>query len=136
MRRIGSILITAVAIASCVSTTVEEDAHNGQGEVSIKLRQDHSVTAVKTSEDLPDINDFIVEIEEMSTDRLFFRKTYAEAQGIQIPLNAGYLDAMSEGRTLEFFLKNQWVEKKEENYEFIVQAKKAAECFQRKLFLS
>ena len=54
----------------------------------------------------------------------------------QIPLNAGYLDAMSEGRTLEFFLKNQWVEKKEENYEFIVQAKKAAECFQRKLFLS
>ena len=76
MRRIGSILITAVAIASCVSTTVEEDAHNGQGEVSIKLRQDHSVTAVKTSEDLPDINDFIVEIEEMSTDRLFFRKTF------------------------------------------------------------
>lgn len=54
----------------------------------------------------------------------------------QVPLNAGYLDAMSEGRTLEFFLKNQWAEKKEENYEFIVQAKKTAECFQRKLFLS
>lgn len=89
MRRIGLILITAVAIASCVSTTVEEDAHNGQGEVSIKLRQDHSVAAVKTSDDLPDINDFIVEIEEMSTDRLFFRKTYAEAQEMQIPLNAG-----------------------------------------------
>ena len=53
-----------------------------------------------------------------------------------IPINPGYLDAMSEGRTLEFFLKNQWVEKKEENYEFIIQSKKAAECFYKKLFVS
>ena len=52
----------------------------------------------------------------------------------EIPMNAGYLDAMSEGRTLEFFLRNQWVEKKEENYEFMVQAKKAAECFKTNLF--
>lgn len=54
----------------------------------------------------------------------------------EIPMNAGYLDAMSEGRTLEFFLKNQWAGKKEENYEFIIQAKKAAECFKKKLFIS
>ena len=52
----------------------------------------------------------------------------------QIPMNAGYLDAMSEGRTLDFFLRNQWVEKKEENYEFMVQAKKAAKCIKTNLF--
>lgn len=52
----------------------------------------------------------------------------------EIPMNAGYLDAMSEGRTLDFYLRNQWVEKKEENYEFMVQAKNAAKCFKTKLF--
>ena len=51
-----------------------------------------------------------------------------------IPVNAGYRDAMIEGRTLEFFLKNQFAGKKEENYEFIVQTKKAAEYIKKTVF--
>lgn len=53
-----------------------------------------------------------------------------------IPVNYGYRDAMIEGRTLEFFLRNQKVESKEENYEFIVQTKKAAEYIKKNLLLS
>ena len=44
-----------------------------------------------------------------------------------IPMDVGYMDAMSEGRAPEFFLKNQWAEKNEEHYEFIFQAQKTAE---------
>lgn len=44
-----------------------------------------------------------------------------------IPINIGFMDAMIEGRTLEFFLKNELVGKKEENYEFVEQTKRAAE---------
>lgn len=53
-----------------------------------------------------------------------------------IPVNAGYMDAMAEGRTLEFFFRNELSERHEENYEFITQAKKAAECFRKNIFLS
>ena len=53
-----------------------------------------------------------------------------------IPINTGYRDAMIEGRTLDFFLKNQLSEKKEENYEFIVQTKKAANNIRKKILLS
>lgn len=53
-----------------------------------------------------------------------------------IPINAGFLDAMSEGRTLDYFFRNQRVKKKEENYGFIVQTKKAAECIKKNIFLS
>lgn len=53
-----------------------------------------------------------------------------------VPMNHGFLDAMSEGKTLHFFLKNQLVIKKEENYEFIFQVKKTAENIRKSLFLS
>lgn len=53
-----------------------------------------------------------------------------------IPMNAGYFDAMAEGRTLDFFYRNQRVRKKEENYEFILQAKNAADRIRKKLFFS
>ncbi len=53
-----------------------------------------------------------------------------------IPENTGYFDAMADGKVLDFFLKNQCARKKEENYEFIVQAKKAAEGIRKKLFFS
>lgn len=67
---------------------------------------------------------------------------YRKNKGLQdkiagvIPNNAGFLDAMSEGKALEFFLKNQRLNKKEENYEFIVQAKKTAEYIRKQIFLS
>jgi len=51
-----------------------------------------------------------------------------------IPLNNGYFDAMTEGRALDYFYRNQGVRIREENYEFIVQTKKAAENIRKKLF--
>ena len=89
MRRIGLILMTVIGLAACSTATVDEEAPHAQGKVSISLRQDNSVAVVKSSDYLPELDDFIVEIREMSTDRLFFRKTYADAQGLQIPLNSG-----------------------------------------------
>ena len=64
----------------------------------------------------------------------FFRKKehrYGLPMVGAIPVNAGYMDAMSEGRTLDFFLRNEFAEKKEENYEFIIQAKRTAEALKR-----
>ncbi len=54
----------------------------------------------------------------------------------EIPMNAGFMDAMSEGRTLDYFFRNQQIKKKEENYEFMAKTQKAAECIRKKLFLS
>lgn len=64
-----------------------------------------------------------------SEEGLKRKKEYAEVGKIigVIPMNAGYMDAMAEGRTLEFFLRNELVKKKEDNYEFIYQAKRATE---------
>ena len=44
-----------------------------------------------------------------------------------VPMNIGFMDAMIEGRTLEFFLKNELIGKKEKNYEFMEQTKRTAE---------
>lgn len=53
-----------------------------------------------------------------------------------IPMNSGFFDAMAEGQTCDYFYRNQLVRKKEENYEFIVQTKKAAEFIRKGVFLS
>lgn len=52
-----------------------------------------------------------------------------------VPVNGGFYDAMTEGRVFDFFYRNQFVQSKEENYEFIVQTKKAAENIRKKLFV-
>lgn len=52
-----------------------------------------------------------------------------------IPMDTGFSDAMADGRTLEFFLKNQQTRKKEEHYEFIIQTKKATEYIKKNIFL-
>lgn len=61
----------------------------------------------------------------------YFARKYRGRIFGAIPRNAGFLDAMADGRTLDFFMKNKLVEKKEENYEFIVQTKRAAECIKK-----
>ena len=63
-------------------------------------------------------------------------KTFGERILGEIYRSAAYFDAMCEGRTLEFFLRNQMAVKKEENYEFICQAKKTAESIGRKINLT
>ena len=60
----------------------------------------------------------------------FKRKREYRAKGKWIgivPVNIGFMDAMIEGRTLEFFLKNEWIGKREKNYEFMEQTKRTAE---------
>jgi len=52
-----------------------------------------------------------------------------------IPNNVGFLDAMAEGKALDYFMKNWRLNKKEENYEFIVQTKKSAEYLRKKIFV-
>jgi len=51
-------------------------------------------------------------------------------------MNEGYLDALAEGKAAEFFLKNEYVMKKEENYEFMALAKRAAKEIKESVFLS
>lgn len=89
MRRLGFILIAALGLTSCLSGPLLDDSPEARGEVSISLRQEHEMTATKADEGLPEVDDFIVEVHETATSRLFFRKTYADAQGVKIPLNAG-----------------------------------------------
>lgn len=54
----------------------------------------------------------------------------------EIYKNAGFFDAMCSGKTLDFFLRNQKTVKKEENYEFICQAKKTAEGIGKKIIFT
>ena len=89
MRRLGFILMAALGLTSCLSEPLWNGSPVLQGEVSINLRQEPDMTATKAEEGLPEVNDFIVEVQETATSRLFFRKTYAEAQGVRIPLNKG-----------------------------------------------
>lgn len=53
----------------------------------------------------------------------------------EILWNADYFEAMSAGKTLDFFFRNRMPVKKEENYEFISQVKKTAERIRKKLIL-
>ncbi len=62
-------------------------------------------------------------------------KGYGEIFGA-VPINTGFFDAMAEGKTLDYFFRNQWTGKKEENYEFIFETKKAVERIRKSLFLS
>lgn len=52
-----------------------------------------------------------------------------------IPMNTDFFYALEQGKTLEYFYRNQFAGKKEDNYEFIIQTKKAAERISKKLFL-
>ena len=89
MRRLGFILMAALGLTSCLSTPQWDNSPVIQGEVSISITQEPDMTVTKADEELPEVEDFIVEVHETATSRLFFRKTYAEAQGVKIPLNKG-----------------------------------------------
>ena len=75
-------------VASC-SEAIREEHPNAQGAVVIKLTQDHATTTTKTAETLPEVEEFVVEVTETSTDRLFYRKKYADAVNQEIALNVG-----------------------------------------------
>lgn len=50
-----------------------------------------------------------------------------------ILLNCEFFNAMSEGKALDFFLRNSVSAKNEENYEFVIRAKKTAERIRNKV---
>ena len=69
----------------------------------------------------------------------YLSRTWGKIQGKLIGIvliNTGFFDAMAEGRTLDFFYKNQKVRKKEENYEFIFQTKRVVRVLRKSIFLS
>ncbi len=87
MGRIGSILMSLVLLSvSCVQV-VQDESSTSQGEVIIRLQQDSGTTATKTSEALPEVGEFIVEVTETSSERLFYRKKYSDAMDQKIVLN-------------------------------------------------
>ena len=70
----------------------------------------------------------------------FYKKRYGKKTGDrilgEIMWNPDYFEAMSTGRTMDFFFRNNMPVKKEENYEFISQVKKTTERIQKKLIFS
>ena len=76
-------------VSAACSPVIQEEMSKPQGEVVIKLQQDHQTTATKTAEDLPEVEEFIVEVTETSSNRLFYRKKYSDALDQKIMLNQG-----------------------------------------------
>ncbi|MBQ8877753.1 MAG: hypothetical protein IJ029_03425 [Lachnospiraceae bacterium] len=70
----------------------------------------------------------------------FYKKRYGKKTGDrilgEILWNADYFEAMSAGKTIDFFFRNNMPVKKEENYEFISQVKKTTERIREKLVFS
>ena len=89
MRRIGSILMGLALIMSSCTEAITDDSLHARGEVVIRLTQDVGTKSDETADVLPDIGEFVVELTETSTDRLFYRKKYVDAADQKIVLNAG-----------------------------------------------
>lgn len=89
MGRIGSILMCLCLVSAACSPVIQEETEKPQGEVVIRLQQDDRTTATKTTETLPEVGEFVVEVTETSSDRLFYRKKYSDALDQKILLNQG-----------------------------------------------
>ena len=89
MRRIGFFLIGLVLMTTSCKKTFESELLPAQGEVCIRLNQDSGTVSTKTDDGLPDVGEFVVEVKENSTDKLFFKKKYSDAIDQTISLNSG-----------------------------------------------
>ena len=90
MRRLRFLVFALIAMLASCSEARVEDVSCAKGDIMLDLKQSGSVqTRADEDETLPILDDFIVEIYENSTDRLFFRKTYANTVGKNITLNEG-----------------------------------------------
>ena len=78
----------ALFVSSCSPVVFDEES-TPKGEVLITLKQDDKTTATKATENLPEVGEFIVEVTETSSNRLFFRKKYSDAIEQKIALNQG-----------------------------------------------
>lgn len=89
MRRIGFFLIGLVLMTTSCKETLETGLLPEKGEVCIKLNQDSGTVSTKTDDGLPEVGEFVVEVKENSTDKLFFKKKYSDAIDQTISLNSG-----------------------------------------------
>lgn len=100
MRRTGFILAGfAIFLSACTEEQLAVPSAEAQGEVVITLSSDESTTAVpamraeggdaSSGTELPDIDDFEVEIYSLSSGWRLYRDTYANTVGKKIALNAG-----------------------------------------------
>ena len=78
----------ALIMSSCTEAITDDSLH-ARGEVVIRLTQDAGTKSDETADLLPDIGEFVVELTETSTNRLFYRKKYVDAADQKIALNAG-----------------------------------------------
>lgn len=67
----------------------------------------------------------------------YYKKIYGKKRSDKflgdIYWNCDFFNAMSEGKTLDFFFRNAATIKNEENYEFFIQVKKASEHIRKKI---
>lgn len=90
MRRIGSILLGLALIMTSCTQALDSDFSNVKGELSVKLKQDNGTTSTKTAgEELPDTGEFIVEVTETSSGKIFYKKKYADLADQTMLLNEG-----------------------------------------------
>ena len=100
MRRTGFILAGfAIFLSACTEEQLAVPSAEAQGEVVITLSSDGSTNAVpamraedgdaSSGTELPDIDDFEVEIYSLSSGWRLYRDTYANTVGKKIALNAG-----------------------------------------------
>ena len=58
-----------------------------------------------------------------------YKRWFANSTGSgvgAVPLCEGYMDALADGKAVDFFLKNEYARKRDENYEFMESVKRAA----------
>ena len=89
MGRVGSILMSLVLLAVSCSPVIQDDFSVPQGEVVIRLQQDSQTTATRAAETLPEVGEFVVEVTETSSGRLFYKKKYSDAADQKLLLNQG-----------------------------------------------
>ncbi len=130
MRRIKFcfICLAALTVAACQDSLENAGSEaSGEGEVLISLSAEGrtSSTTKATTESLPDVNDFTVEIFKTDGNVRLYKDTYANTDGVSIPLNVGeykllawYGDSLGVGFNSAHFAGTQ---------SFVVEQQKTAE---------
>jgi hypothetical protein len=123
------------------------DICSGDNPLSLKIIADSDLTVVNLSQNIGMIDTFLNNNKETMQKKVFFlmgnydRQSKYNLQNLRrrywkqisvlnsgtIPYNANFLDAMNDGKVIEFLKANLGCEKEDENYYFIQQVRKAAD---------
>lgn len=117
MRHIGLVLLGLAFMLTSCTENVDFGFSGAQGELRITLNQDFKATSTKADDDLPEVGEFVVEVTETSSGRLFYRKKYSDAAGQTINLNEGehqcvafYGDPYGVGFKSYFYIAESYVD--------------------------